>query len=411
MDKLELMTERAQSTLPAVISIFLTLGSLLIFSVGLGTPTQLNFDEAHYVPAAKTLLGGEKAINREHPPLGKYLIAAGIGMFGDQPRGWRAMSTLFGALLILSSFWLGHALWRGDLVLALSGALLTLFNFLTYVQARIGMLDSFMIPLFFAGFAFFTRDWIQDRLGNRATIAAGVLFGLALACKWAALYPIVLCLLLCMLQKGIKTAAVKLALPLMGSYLSCFLPYAFLRENPVYPWQIIAEHIEMVQLQLRVGTQHPYLSSWTSWPLMIRPIWYAFDREGGLVRAVLLVGNPVILWGGLLALLYCADQGLRRRNPVALLISLLYVSLYFCWGLFPRTTTFFYYYVPAATVLSFAIPEAIRCLLSDPRLRIRTLIVVCAVALTFFLYFLPVLSGLPIPAESFTRWAWFRSWI
>jgi dolichyl-phosphate-mannose--protein O-mannosyl transferase len=411
LDKLELMTERAQTRLPLAVSGFLTLVSLFVFAWALGTPTKLNFDEAHYVPAAKTLLTGEKAINREHPPLGKYIMAVGIASFGDVPRGWRAMSTLFGALLVLASFWLGHALWKGDLVLASSGALLTFFNFLTYVQARIGMLDSFMVPLLFSGLALYARDWVNDQLGRCSTVAAGLVFGLALGCKWAALYPIVLCLLLCVLQKGIKTTFVRLALPTAGAYLACFLPYAFLDENPVYPWQIIGEHIEMVRLQLRVGTQHPYLSSWPSWPLMLRPIWYAFDREGDLVRAVLLLGNPLILWGGLVALLYCADLGLRRRNPVALLITLLYASLYLCWAVFPRSTTFFYYYVPAATLLSFAIPEAIRSLFPAQVPRDRALFAVCALALVMFVYFLPVLSGLPIPAESFTRWTWFRSWI
>lgn len=45
-------------------------------------PEQVNFDEVHYVRAARALLERSSNTNYEHPPLGKYLIAVGIRLMG-----------------------------------------------------------------------------------------------------------------------------------------------------------------------------------------------------------------------------------------------------------------------------------------------------------------------------------------
>ena len=55
--------------------------ALLLFRLGI--PSRPYFDEIHYLPAARGLLNGTDWLNREHPMLGKELLAAGIGLFGD----------------------------------------------------------------------------------------------------------------------------------------------------------------------------------------------------------------------------------------------------------------------------------------------------------------------------------------
>lgn len=57
------------------------------------------FDEAHYVPAVRKLLKGIHA-NDEHPPLSKFLMMAGIIIFGDNPLGWRFFIVLLGSISI-----------------------------------------------------------------------------------------------------------------------------------------------------------------------------------------------------------------------------------------------------------------------------------------------------------------------
>ena len=63
-------------------------------------------DEVYYVPAAQTLLSGEKCApyadncNLEHPFLSKAFIAAGIAIFGNGVFGWRIFEVLLGTFSI-----------------------------------------------------------------------------------------------------------------------------------------------------------------------------------------------------------------------------------------------------------------------------------------------------------------------
>ena len=158
----------------------------LLFLIGISAPRGYNFDESHYVPAAKQVLQLESDPNREHPPLGKLLMAVGIGLFGDRPLGWRVMSTVFGALTLVGMYLWALALFR-DRSLALWAALVTLVNHLLYVQARIGMLDTFMFAFLAWACAAFTAAWdpgLESGRKQRYLAFAGCLLGLATATKW-----------------------------------------------------------------------------------------------------------------------------------------------------------------------------------------------------------------------------------
>jgi len=58
------------------------------------------FDEAHYIPAIRRMMLGDRAVNLEHPPLSKAIIWLGIALLGDNPWGWRTFNVLFSALTV-----------------------------------------------------------------------------------------------------------------------------------------------------------------------------------------------------------------------------------------------------------------------------------------------------------------------
>ena len=70
---------------------------------GLGTPDQLVFDEIFYaqnaclLAATPDVCGIAAPVSAAHPPLGQWLIAAGIAIFGYDPFGWRVASAVAGA--------------------------------------------------------------------------------------------------------------------------------------------------------------------------------------------------------------------------------------------------------------------------------------------------------------------------
>lgn len=427
--------------------------SLIFFLIGIDSPQGQNFDEFHYVPSAKQFLELKENQNWEHPPLGKEIMAIGIGLFGDRPLGWRVMSAVFGSLTWLGMMTLGLAVFRTTRA-ALWVGVLCMANHLLYVQARIGMLDTFMMAFLAWGMA----AWIEAFSGTgnvnrrrKYLYAGGVAWGFAIASKWAALIPWAawfgLLLLIALLMHwgvrfhrapahrlegdadfweslstgtfSLQSLAVGMVLIPLLTYSTTFLPFLAVDRTPSYTlWDLVLMQPKMWDGQLRVVTEHPYQSSWWSWPWLLRPIWYAFEKnteDPGAVRGVLLVGNPWLMWTGLIALLYCAYAWVQDRSRQAFWVLCLYGILYFQWAMIPRKIAFYYYYYPAGMMLALAAVFALRRVRLPPAWRKLSneapLWAYSAITVLVFLYFLPVLSGARIAADAFTRWTWFRSWI
>ena len=91
----------------AVAPILIALASFVLRLVNLGSTKGYIFDEVYYVDGARDLIkyGVEVSGNSPefivHPPVGKWLIGAGIAIFGDNEFGWRFATALIGTLLIL----------------------------------------------------------------------------------------------------------------------------------------------------------------------------------------------------------------------------------------------------------------------------------------------------------------------
>lgn len=408
------------------ICLFLAAQALFLFRID--TPRGHNFDESHYVPAAQRLLALQADRNPEHPPLGKLLIGAGIALFGDRPLGWRAMSTVFGALTLVGMYAWVLALFK-DRSLALWTALLTLVNHLLYVQARIAMLDTFMFAFLAWALAAFTAAWNEhtDAARRRRYLsAAGVMLGLGAATKWSGLFAWAACLgavgLATMGPRAWRSAALdglrpgdiarSLVVYPLAAYVVCFVPRIVVEhQGPWYTaWsEFIAMQVRMYEAQLRVPGQHAYMSHWYQWPLLLRPTWYAFERDGDQVRGVLLLGNPVVMWGGMVALAIAGRDWVRHRSRETFLILFFYLSFLLPWIVMPRRLSLYYYYYPAGMTLSVAIAYALR------RRESRTVrwgaVATLAIATGVFAYFLPILSGAPIGNGEFAKWMWLRAWI
>ena len=93
------------------------------------------------------------------------------------------------------------------------------------------------------------------------------------------------------------------------------------------------------------------MSAWPSWPFLVRPVWYLFDKIGeDRIAAVVFLGNPLILWPALPALAVCLRDWIATRRAEAFLILSFYFGPYLAWAMLPRTLGFLYYYLPSATI-------------------------------------------------------------
>ncbi|WP_286165154.1 phospholipid carrier-dependent glycosyltransferase [Arthrobacter sp. TPD3018] len=399
--------------LPAALGLGLI--AQLLFSWRLTTPHTLVFDEVHYVPAARMLrdLGGP--VNIEHPLLGKTLIAAGMALFGDDPLGWRIGSTLAATAVVVGVFAILYLLF-GRVRTAGIGTTLAILNFTVFVQARTAMLDGYMAAFVVTGVASLLWAMQADTRGAawRRWIAGAVLLGLALGTKWTALPYIGFAGLAFLLTHRTQPRLNPLAaLAVLGAvaaltYALTFWPAFLYRTQPLTLSTLLPFQLEMYARQTQVLPPHPYQSAWWTWAFDWRPVWYLYEPVDGAQRGILLLGNPVVMWGGLIAVLACLYAWVRG-NVRAGGVALLWIASVAMWALIPKSLGFFYYYYLSSIWLCVVIAAAF----DHWRARLRYWDeAFLAAAAVLFVHFYPILAATPLKgAGSFHGWMWLKSWI
>lgn len=400
--------------------------------IGLTTPEKFYFDEVHYVPAARQMLlpvMPAPILNPMHPPLAKELIALSIEMFGDNPLGWRYAGVLFGALALVAVYLCGLALFAAQGP-AVACVLLAFCNQMLFVQARIAMLDIFALTFSLFAIAAFIHGFRRQH-PHRWFALAGAASGLAIACKWSGLFVLAVCIVIVAvirLLQGWRTrfddgdagdwyrpdlwpgfrwyhfAACFAALPAV-LYLATFVP--------LHGWSPSA----ILEAQRRIFADntttaiagHTYMSSWPSWPLLVRPVWFLFDKIGDdRVAAVVFLGNPLLLWAALPAVALALRDFIVARRADAFLVVAFYLGPWLAWALLPRTLGFIYYYLPAATTASFALVYALRRG-RTPRWLLWAFVTIC---LAGFAVMLPVSAAfVGTSMATFNRLMIFQNWI
>jgi len=209
--------------------------------VKLSFPPSLVFDEVYYVNEGQELLdhGVEWRYDYDdarnitadhgpdyvvHPPLGKWLIGAGIWFsrtflndppvytsISSGPLGWRLMPALFGVLSVLILTRTARRMFRSTILGAAAGLLMALDG-MHFVLSRTAILDIFLMFFVLAAFACLVIDrdhrrarWLaaldnglDPTTGARLPLtwstipwwrlAAGVLLGLGCGVKWSAIF-------------------------------------------------------------------------------------------------------------------------------------------------------------------------------------------------------------------------------
>lgn len=397
----------------------------------LGIPSQIYFDEIHYVPAARQLLELHSA-NPEHPLLGKGIIAAAIALLGDEPLYWRIPSALFGAFGL---FAFGRLMWFASQrrFATLSGMFLLATGFAWFIQSRIAMLDMFMAALGVAGLWMFASAARLPQQGRWRLALAGIAFGLALGAKWS-IAPVIMLPGLAFLALKIRDngwrfltarsggavpgislieAAFWLGIVPLAVYWATYAPAFFYTDRPVPPLGFIEHHRYMLELQNSVKRLHPYRSFWYEWVGNWRAIWYLYEPVDGAQRGVLLIGNPFSMLAGLPALLWCLWAGMFRRRWDALGFAVFYVVSLGLWILTSKPIQFYYHYLLPGTFLmgclALALDELWRKGGGAGRWISGASLILAG---GMFLWFYPIISAAKLDhgRTSYAEWMWLDSW-
>lgn len=337
-------------------------GGLLRF-VRLGQPESLIFDETYYVKDAYSYLvsgyernwsddansafaaGNQSVIEDSpsyvvHPPVGKWMIAFGMWLFGpDSSFGWRFSAALVGTISILLIALIAQKMFSSTTLGGIAGLLVAIDGH-HIVHSRTSLLDIFLMfwVVVAFGFLLLDRDDGRRRLARRLAggtdtgiaggsapvfgpwlgirwwrLAAGVALGLAIGTKWSGLFFLAVFGLMTVLWDlnarriagvhGWFTAGVMkdglfafvcmvpvAALTYLASWTGWFLSRnaydrTWAAENPSETWgwlpdslRSLAEyHRSAYTFHQGLGSDHPYKANPWTWLVMGRPTSFYFE--------------------------------------------------------------------------------------------------------------------------------------
>ena len=429
----------AQSDDPLRATLALTALFAVLCGIRLTLPSITYFDEVHYVPAAKALLEGTGYVNREHPLLGKQLMALGIMIFGDNAFGWRVMPYLAG---ILAFFAMMRAFWLASLSRFASSmfGFLIITGFMLMVHSRLAMLDIFMVASLAVAAWQFAGSLREPETAHRRLLFTGIALGAAMASKWnaipLAMVPGLVFFAACVAERGRLNTGffariedvlmAKRALPIRGVslvqaafyvgavpllvYAATFVPSLLYSDSPLGDGGLIALHTEMLDLQSQVLQPHPYQSNWGEWLFNLRGIWYLHEYVDEAQRGVLLIGNPGSMLLGLPALVWCGYDGFTRRDPAKIAVVIGFAVSLGLWLIAPKSVQFYYHYLVPSIFLMAALALALEALWKVGE---RGMVMI-ALALPgiMFAYFYPILTAARLTDDqAFRYYTWIDGWI
>ena len=421
----------------AIAPILIALASFVLRIINLGLPKGFVFDEVYYVDGARDLLkygvevDGENPEFIVHPPVGKWLIASGIKLFGDSEFGWRFASAVFATFLILLFARLVHVLFYSPLLTALGAALMALDGLLL-VHSRTALLDLFL--------TFFTLLGVLLWHRNRH-IWAGITFGLAIGCKWSAIYFVAVIGLIAVYKILVVRDIRKSAKPIAAKFLQYgLLPVVvytltwtgwFISDrgwsrqwssNPFFSW--LHYHSEMLNFHTGLTEKHPYEANPWSWLVMGRPTSFFYESPKGCgakdcAQEVLALGTPILWWVGTISIAVVIGYWIKslihhRVDSAANLVVLGVVAGYLPWFAMQQRTVFSFYAIIIQPFLIIAIVYCAKLLLGSglkPAVSQSIVGGIFALIVLCFIFFIPLFTGQVITYEDWQLRMWFESWI
>ena len=297
-------------------------------------------------------------------------------------------------------------------------ALLMLLDGLNLVMSRTALLDIFLTLFVLLS----VNAWLKGKYLNFA-----IYLGLAMGCKWSALYFIFAFLLLELVINRNLIRVIKAGLTSVGIYLLTWFGWFASslgwdrnsRSNPIS--SLIYYHKEMLGFHTGLTEKHSYQANPWSWIVMGRPTSFFYQSPKGCgskscSQEVLALGTPILWWLGALALVVLVGINLHnfamREIDMASLIPFLGIAAgYLPWFFFQKRTVFTFYAIVFEPFLILAIVLLAKLAYEyDERLKFLIALVVIAIAINF-IYFLPIFTGQITTYDAWFARMWWSSWI
>ena len=295
-------------------------------------PSDLVFDEEHYVNDARNIIQEQVTQRPEHPPLGKLFVVAGMLLFGDNALGWRFFSVVFGMICIVFFYLICRKLDMSENASLIASFLLTLEN-LSFVQAGVAMLDVYSLAFMLGSFLLYLKG---------RYILSGISVGLSTLAKLSGALALP-AIFLHWLFTGRARPQQFLILMLMA-------PISFALLMPLFDFAITGQFLNPIEQIITMVRQSSILTfadysisiASRPWEWILRPqvIFYWYDPLyiGTISFSIWALIIPVVLY-----MVFKATRG----NSAAIFGLSWFASTYLLWipaNLITDRITFSYYF-------------------------------------------------------------------
>ena len=445
----------------------------------LGYPNKLVFDETYYVKDAWTLwnTGAEKSWPQDanvafeaghantflsdpsfvvHPPLGKWIIGAGMWAFGpDNAFSWRISVALLsiaavGLIMMVAKILFQTQIW------ALTAGFLFAIDGHAIVLGRTGLLDSILMFFVLLAFYFLLRH-LQTRSFDGPTwrqpwlLAVGATLGAATAVKWSGLYFLAAFGLYVVFSQTLENrkrseanewiapsilqAAISFVVMVpiaVATYLASWTGWlvtsgGYDRDSDPNPLVALWKyHQDAYNFHVNLHTPHSYASNPLTWLFAIRPTSFFYEglsagQDGctsntGCSSAITALGNPLIWWPAAAAVFALIYLFITRKSRVGGLVLLGIAAGYLPWLAFMNRTVFQFYAIAFLPWMILALVYVIRMYLHTrtaeelPR-AIRMAGGYLGLVFAVSLFFIPIWIGTWTPYWYWHLHMWLPSWI
>jgi dolichyl-phosphate-mannose-protein mannosyltransferase len=409
----------------------------------LGFWRQLLFDESYYVKDAISLrLFGAEMVWRKganaileagtlpkpentaelisHPPLAKWLISLGFDWFGPaDPMGWRTTSAIAGILVVILTIAVARLIFEKDSIALLAG-LFVAVDGTAVMLSRVAMLDGFLTLFVLLAWWLYLRAFSANH-PTGWLVATGVALGAAASVKWSGLWFAVALILFAAVRTRQRWSAIwRLSVPAVITYLLSWVGWWFgstgldrnFGGNPIAAF--IKLHIDMFNYNIAYRSTNKNVANAWQWLTLEKPTLFAVDphsaataacQSGANCKVVLsTLGNPLIWWLGVLALVVLAFELLRRSESRGWLALVGFAAGWLPWLIFTQRSAFQFYAVAFQPFLAMALAWAL------PKLPARRLAIVTAAIVLLSFLFLPYQLGTAQPDWYWALVRWLPGW-
>jgi len=316
--------------------------------------------EAFFMPN-----GGTVVIDRyiPVPPLAGLLSEASLFLFESTPVGWNFLGVLFG-LVMLKGFYILTKSMFGKTSVAVCGTLLFGFDFTRFIQTHFAAIDVYAVAFTILSYIFIYRYLAQEgdarfRKSVLPLALSGVFFGLAIASGPTAIYIGIGLVAVCVIRlfivwrHGLENKLPGFGWTLLKTIVCALL---FLGVVPVliYILSYIAQ-IRGISANMLLDPGF-YSRVWTHHSSVMAQ--YVSNNKWSLV----VFGNPVVWWGGFMAIIAMVICTIKLRDGRALFILVGFLAQFLSWIILSRTA-FIDHYFQSVVFLALALASVINAML------------------------------------------------